>query len=75
MAVRDRLGDERADGPLLDRLLSELGRIGGRVNEAVGPKSHLVQLIDEVDQRAMDGLRELASRFSSPKEDGDDPPR
>ncbi len=75
MAVRDRLGDEPEDGPLLSRLASELGRIGGRVNEAVGPKSNLVRLIDEVDQRALDGLRDLAGRFSDPKGGGDDPPR
>ncbi len=52
MAVRDRLGDEPEDGPLLSRLANELGRIRGRVGEAVGPKSNLVRLIDEVDQRA-----------------------
>ncbi len=75
MAVRDRLGDEPEDGPLLSRLANELGRIGGRVNEAVGPKSNLVRLIDEVDQRALDGLRDLAGRFSDPKGGGDDPPR
>ncbi len=75
MAVRDRLGDEPEDGPLLSRLANELGRIGGRVNEAVGPKSNLVRLIDEVDQQALDGLRNLAGRFSDPKGGGDDPPR
>ena len=74
MAVRDRLGDEPEDGPLLSRLANELGRIGGRVGEAVGPKSNLVRLIDEVDQRALDGLRDLAGRFSSSKGD-DEPPR
>ncbi len=74
MAVRDRLGDEPEDGPLWNRLASELGRIGGRMNEAVGPKSNLVRLIDEVDQRALDGLRDLAGRFSSSKGEGDDPP-
>ena len=66
MAVRDRLGDEPEDGPLLNRLVSELGRIGGRVSDTVGPKSNLIRLIDEVDGRAFDGLRDLASRFSSP---------
>ncbi len=75
MAVRDRLGDEPEDGPLLSRLANELGRIGGRVGEAVGPKSNLVRLIDEVDHRALDGLRDLAGRFSSSKNDEDDPPR
>ena len=70
LAVRDRLGDEPEDGPLLNRLVSELGRIGGRVTEAVGPKSNLVRLIDEVDQRAVDGLRDLASRFSNGKGEG-----
>ena len=75
MAVRDRLGDEPEDGPLLSRLANELGRIGGRVGAAVGPKSNLVRLIDEVDQRALDGLRDLAGRFSSSKGDEDEPPR
>ncbi|WP_174300359.1 type II toxin-antitoxin system HicB family antitoxin [Caulobacter sp. S45] len=75
MAVRDRLGDEPEDGPLLSRLASELGRIGGRVSEAVGPKSNLGRLIDEVDQRALDGWRDLADRFSSAKGDGDEPPQ
>ena len=74
MAVRDRLGDEPEDGPLLNRLVSELGRIGGRMSEAVGPKSNLVRLIDEVDGRALNGLRDLASRFSRP-EGADDEPR
>ncbi len=75
MAVRDRLGDEPEEGPLLNRLATELGRIGGRVSEAVGPKSNLVRLIDEVDQRALDGLRDLAGRFSAPRSDEDKPPR
>ena len=74
-AVRDRLGDEPEDGPLLSRLASELGRIGGRVSEAVGPKSNLVRLIDEVDHRALNGLRDLAGRFSSAKNDEDEPPQ
>ena len=73
VAVRDRLGDEPEDRPLLNRLVSELGRIGGRVNETAGPKFNLGQLIDEVDQRALDGLRDLASRFSHPK--GSEPSR
>ena len=67
MAVRDRVGDEPEDGPLLNRLANELGRIGGRVSDAVGPRSNLLRLIDEVDQRALDGLRDLAGRFTSPK--------
>ena len=74
MAVHDRLGDEPEDGPLLSRLASELGRIGGRVSEAVGPKSNLVRLIDEVDQRALGGLRDLADRFSGAKSEGDERP-
>ncbi len=75
MAVRGRLGDEPEAGPLLNRLANELGRIGGRVHEAVGPKSNLVRLIDEVDQRALDVLRDLAGRFSNPRGDGDESPR
>ncbi len=75
MAVRDRLGDEPEDGPLLNRLANELGRLGGRVSEAVGPKSNLVRLIDEVDHRALEGLRDLAGRFSSVRAEGDEPPR
>ena len=74
-AVYDRLGDEPEDGPLLNRLVTELGRIGGQVNRTVGPRSNLVRLIDEVDHRALDGLRDLASRFSASKGGGDEPPR
>ena len=73
MAVRDRLGDEPEDGPLLNRLVNELGRLGGRVNEAVGPRSNLVRLIDEVDQRALDGLRDLADRFATSKNGREEP--
>ena len=47
-----------------------LGRIGGRMTEAVGPKSNLVRLIDQVDRRAVYGLRDLASRFSNEKGEG-----
>ena len=75
VAVRERLGDEPEDGPLLTRLVNELGRIGGRVNDAVGPKSNFVRLIDEVDKRAVDGLRDLAGRFSSTKGEEDEPPQ
>ena len=74
-AVRERLGDEPEDGPLLNRLVNELGRVGGRVNRTVGPKSNLVRLTDEVDNRALDGLRDLAGRFSNPKGGGDEPTR
>ena len=75
MAVRDRLGDEPADGPLMNRLVNELSRLGGRVSDAVGPTSNLVRLIDEVDQRALEGLRDLAGRFSNSRGGEDEPPR
>ena len=73
-AVHERLGDEPEGGPLLNRLVNELGRIGGRVNETVGPKSNLVRLIDEMDQRALAGLRDFAGRFSNTKSISDAPP-
>ena len=66
-AVRERLGDELEDGPLLDRLINELGRVGSRVSRTVGLKSNLGRLIDEVDQRALDGLRDLVGRLTEPR--------
>ena len=75
MAVRERLGDQPEDGPLPSRLANDLGCVGGKVSEVIGPTSNLVRLIDEVDQRALDGLRDLAGRFSSGKVAGDEPPQ
>jgi hypothetical protein len=71
MAVRDRLGNEPEDEPLLNRLVDGLGR--GRVNQAIGPKVNLMQLIAEMDQRALDDLRVLAGRFDPPNDGQDEP--
>ena len=70
-AVRERLGDEPEDGSLLERLLNELGRVGGQVNRTVGAKSNLGRLIDEVDRKALDGLHDLVGRFTSAKSQTD----
>jgi hypothetical protein len=63
-AVRERLGAEAKGRSGISpggSLQAELGRIGGRLGEVIGPDSDLARRVTELDQHALEGLRALAS--------------
>lgn len=76
--ARQRLGEEveaKAPGEAsTQKLQDEIVALGRRVNEVLGPDSTVVRTLAELDGRALEGLRKLASAVGRRSRSGDKPP-
>ena len=72
-ALRLRLGDAAGSKPFFEdasaqRLYDEVAALGRRMNETLGPESGIGRTLNDLDQRALDGLRRLAGGMAAAME-------